>query len=164
MIFYFALKWLGLIHSPRARNIFIALWFGGGALLAVLFGATLGWEFIGVALPGGMMLGLFTYLVAFAVRAGKPTVAYTDTALWLAALTSLFVAHFIEIHFGIAIVTTRVYFWFFAAVFVALGVRALAMSDAENQAVMENIAAPPPPSQPKTTSRPRAPKTFQARP
>jgi hypothetical protein len=151
VIFYLALKWLGLIHSPRARNIFIALWFGGGALLAILFGVTLGWEFIGVALPGGMMLGLFTYLVAFAVRARKPTLAYSDTALWLAALTSLFVAHFIEIHFGIAIVTTRVYFWFFAAVFVALGVRAISMSDVENQNAAENLAAPSPPPTAKNT-------------
>lgn len=120
-VFYFALKWLGLIPSKRARNIFIALWFGGGLLLTVLFGFAFGWEFLGVALPGGMMLGMFTYLVAVALR-GKTTPHLTpESALWVVALTSLFVAHFIEIHFGIAIVSTRIFFWFFAAVFVVIG-------------------------------------------
>ena len=131
VIFYMALKWLGLMPSARARNIFIALWFGAGALFAVIFGFALGWEFLGVALPGGMMLGFFVYLVAFALRAGKPTTTYTNTALWLIALVALFVAHFIEIHFGIAIVSSRVYFWFFAAVFVALGARQIAMSETD---------------------------------
>lgn len=131
IIFYFALKWLGLITSARARNVFIAAWFGGGALIAVLFGFALGWEFIGVALPLGMMLGLFGYLVAFALRARSPVLPYTPNTLWLTALTALFVAHFIEIHFGIAIVSTRVYFWFFAAVLVAIGAHKLTMAEAQ---------------------------------
>lgn len=164
VIFYLALKWLGLIHSARARNLFIALWFGGGALLAVVFGATLGWEFIGVALPGGMILGLFAYLVAFAVRAGKPTTAYSQTALWLTALTALFVAHFVEIHFGIAIVSTRVFFWFFAAVFVALGARAIAMSDESAAPAAAPVpASAPPPTSKGTASAARA-KNVSATP
>ena len=137
-IFYFALKWLGLMPSARARNLFVALWFGGGFLLALIFGFVLGWEFIGVALPGGMMLGMFAYLVAVALRGrtqsnlqpSDSNLQSLDNArdklptsnLWLVALTALFVAHFIEIHFGIAIVSTRAYFWFFAAVFVAIGI------------------------------------------
>lgn len=155
IVFYLALKWLGLIPSPRARNLFIALWFGGGALLAILFGSTLGWEFIGVALPGGMMLGLFAYLVAFAVRSGKPTTAYTNTTLWLAALTSLFVAHFIEIHFGIAIVSTRLYFWFFAAVFVALGARVISMSHTDDRTAGENSESVVPSPPAKNSAAPR---------
>lgn len=162
IVFYLALKWLGLIPSPRARNLFIALWFGGGALLAILFGSTLGWEFIGVALPGGMMLGLFAYLVAFAVRSGKPTAAYTNTTLWLAALTSLFVAHFIEIHFGIAIVSTRLYFWFFAAVFVALGARAISMSHTGDRTGGENSESVVPASPVKNS--PASPRNKNAQP
>ncbi len=155
VVFYHALKWLGLIPSARARNFFIALWFGGGALLALGFGAALGWEFIGVALPGGMILGLFAYLVAFAVRVGKPAVAYTNTTLWLAALTWLFVAHFIEIHFGIAIAATRVYFWFFAAVFVALGARAIAMSETDTLKPETTVSAAPAALTPNVPAAPR---------
>lgn len=147
IIFYLALKWLGLIPSSRARNIFLALWFGSGALLTVLFGFALGWEFTGVALPGGMILGLFVYLVAFALRAGAPTTMYTTTTLWLTALIALVVAHFVEIHFGIAIVSTRTYFWLFAAVLVALGARGVSMNesgetlDAGENATAQELAA-----------------------
>ncbi len=139
VIFYLAVKWLGLAPTRRARNAFIALWFGGGILTALVFGAVLGWQFVGVALPGGMMLGFFAYLIAFALRrssggsarAGANEGGAPPNALWFIALTALFVAHFIEIHFGIAIVSTRVYFWFFAAVFVALGTRGAAMPDVQ---------------------------------
>lgn len=154
-VFYLALKWLGLLPSSRARNLFITLWFGGGALLALGFGAALGWEFIGVALPGGMMLGLFAYLVAFAARAGKPTTAYTATTLWLTALIALFVAHFIELHFGIAIATTRVYFWFFAAVFVALGARAISMSETDAVKTETTASAAPAASVQNAPAAPR---------
>lgn len=122
-IFYFALKWLGFISSARDRNLFVALWYGGGILLCVIFGLVFGWEFIGVALPGGMMLGMFTYLVSAALRGDHRSGLSAPLALLVVALTALFVSHFIEIHFGIAIVSTRVYFWFFAAVFVVIGTR-----------------------------------------
>ncbi len=121
-IFYFALKWLGLMPSTRARNLFVALWFGGGILFALIFGFALGWEFIGVALPGGMMLGMFAYLVVIALRGQSSSSLQSPiSSLWLVALMALFVSHFIEIHFGIAIVSTRMYFWFFAAVLVVIG-------------------------------------------
>lgn len=120
-IFYLALKWLGLIPSIRGRNLFVALWFGIGVVAAVVFGLALGWEYIGVALPGGMMLGMLLYLVAVALRGQTPIDLGSPKTLWLIALFALFVSHFIEIHFGIAILSTRVYFWFFAAVFVVIG-------------------------------------------
>ncbi len=149
-IFYFALKWLGLMPSARARNLFIALWFGGGILLALIFGFVLGWEFIGVALPGGMMLGMFAYLVAVALRGtarkgfNETSLQYPISGLWLVALTALFVAHFIEIHFGIAIVSTRMYFWFFAAVFVAIGIGRIEFQAKELSDEKELKSAPEP--------------------
>ena len=149
LVFYFALKWLGFMPSPRARNAFIAAWYGGGVLLAIVFGLALGWEFIGVALPGGMMLGLFAYLVVFAWRRGESIGIPNSSALWFVALVSLFVAHFIEIHFGIAIVSTRVYFWFFAAVFIALGTKRITMDDVADLETI--VAASPAPSLTNTT-------------
>lgn len=159
-IFYLALRWLGLMPSPRARNLFITAWFGGGSVLAIAFGLTLGWEFIGVALPGGMILGMFIYLVALTLRGSTRSVWNEPShSLWLVALTALFVSHFIEIHFGIAIVTTRVYFWFFAAVFVALGTRRIAMQESavpvesREQPVQKNLNPTAPPAKRKRAAQ-----------
>lgn len=122
-LFYYALKWLDFISSARQRNVFIALWYGTGIVLTLLFGAVMGWHFVGVALPAGMILGFFIYLVGIALVRGNSLAPALGTgrALWLIALVAVFIAHFIEIHFGIAIVSTRTYFWFLAAVFVAIG-------------------------------------------
>lgn len=149
VLFYSALKWLGLMPDKRARNLFIALWYGGGALLAVIFGLAFGWEFVGVALPGGMMLGMLTYLVIVALQ-GKSVANPQSpiTNVWLVALIALFVSHFVEIHFGIAIVSTRVYFWFFAAVLIAINVRGISF-DAE---VTEPVAVPAPATAPAPRS------------
>ncbi len=48
------------------------------------------------------------------------------------ALLSAIVAHFVEIHFGIAIAATRTYFWVYAALMVVIGTR-LALQPAEAQ-------------------------------
>lgn len=157
IVFYFALKWLGLVPSARARNLFVALWFGGGLVSALAFGATLGWHFIGVALPGGMMLGLFAYLIGFALRPAARTYTPPPDALWYIALIAMFAAHFIEIHFGIAIVTTRLYFWFFAAVLVALGSQRLASAEPN----VVSVTAEAKPSEPKPVA---PPPTGRAKP
>ncbi len=128
-IFYFGLKWLGFIHTPAERNLFIALWLIGGLVAALGFGWWRGWNFIGVALPFGMMLGFLIFLVVNALRArtaSSPDAAVSDRALWLTALIAAFIAHFIEIHFGIAIVATRTYFWFYAALLVVVGMNQMA--------------------------------------
>lgn len=159
VIFYFAMKWLGFMPSNRARNLFLALWFGGGLLLAVIFGLVFGWEFIGVALPGGMMLGMFVYLVIIALRAGPTALLNTPNALWLVALVSLFVAHFIEVHFGIAIVTSRLYFWFFAAVFVVVGTGRVQLGEAVPVVVpteSKPVAEPTPAANTPKRKRPTA--------
>jgi tetratricopeptide (TPR) repeat protein len=124
-VFYFALKWLGFINSTRERNGFIALWYLGGLLVALVFGQVMGWQYIGVALPAGMITGFFIYLVGFALLRGSEVHLNQDPAraLLLVSLLSVIVAHFVEIHFGIAIVATRTYFWFVAALLVVVGTR-----------------------------------------
>ena len=129
-VFYLGLKWLGFLQSRRQRNLFLLLWFGGGLVAAAAF-VTLGEPgYFGVALPVGMMVGLFLYLVAYAVylarRMGTLQDVSQDTGpqpyRWLIiALYTALMAHFIEIHFGIAIAATRTYFWMYAALFVAAG-------------------------------------------
>ncbi len=134
-IFYYGLKWLGLITSNAERNIFVALWLVGGFAFALIFGMWRGWHWIGVALPAGMIVGLLIFLVGDALRRFRTEVETPDArrALWLIALIAALIAHFVEIHFGIAIVSTRTHFWFYAALLVVLGLNRL--SDAEAQPV-----------------------------
>ncbi len=126
-IFYFGLRWLGLITTPGERNAFVALWLAGGFFAAIVFGAWRGWHYIGVALPAGMILGFFIFLVADVLRRYREKAAPLDPrrALWLCALIAALIGHFIEIHFGIAIVSTRLYFWFYAALLLVIGMNHL---------------------------------------
>ncbi len=132
-VFYYSLKWLGLLNSRRRRIVFLALIFGGGALSAVGFVVRLGPEFFGVGLPSGMLLGLGVFLSLHALWTvlrhnaepdAQATVASTPEPWRAVALISLFsaiVAHFTEIHFGIAIVSTRTHFWIFTGLLIVLG-------------------------------------------
>lgn len=127
-MFYFGLKWLGFVRTSSERNAFITLWLTGGALMSLLLGVWRGWHFIGVALPFGMIIGFFVFLVAIALRRSEVSAPNADAAraLWLCALLAALIGHFIEIHFGIAIVSTRTYFWFYLALLVILGTNKLA--------------------------------------
>ncbi len=123
-LFYFALKWLGLIPSPRHRNLFVGLWLAGGLVVVLIMRVWDGsWKFFGVGLPAGMMLGLFAYLAWFAFSASSERLEQAESPYrWLlTALLAAIVAHFIEIHFGIAIAATRTYFWIYAGLLVFAG-------------------------------------------
>lgn len=161
-VFYFGLKSLGMIQSNGQRITFIALWLGGGFVSALVFGLWR-WNFVGVALAFGMVVGFFIFLVLDALLAQKadqhandksPNVGPRvgrDTGLWITALLAAFIAHFIEINFGIAIVSTRTYFWFYAALLVVLGMNRLtdtaAVTSANSQAQIQPAAAPQAPAQ-----------------
>lgn len=130
-VFYYALKWLGLITTATRRTVFLALVVGGGAVSTVAFAIWQGPEFIGVGLPFGMLLGLIAFLTLYAL-VGLPReqaaegvaaaiVAEPWRAILLIGLFSAIVAHFTEIHFGIAIVSTRTHFWVYAGLMLVLG-------------------------------------------
>ena len=141
-VFYYGMKWLGLVNTPRRRNVFLGLVLGGGAVSAVAFVLWQGPEFFGVGLPFGMALGLIGFLTLYAlwampaahaenlsaygklpgvaaVNAGSSTDAWR--AITLISLFSAIVAHFTEIHFGIAIVSTRTHFWLFTGLMLVVG-------------------------------------------
>jgi len=122
-LFYLGLEWLGLCRTARDRNLFLALWLGMGVLAVLGFRLVDGsWRFFGVALPAGMMVGLFLYLVWQSLTmTGSREADTTPLRLLLIGLYAAVVAHFIEIHFGIAIAATRTYFWAFAALMVLAG-------------------------------------------
>jgi tetratricopeptide (TPR) repeat protein/O-antigen ligase len=123
-IFYYGLKWLGFITFTRQRNLFLGLYIGGGVLTAIGFMFTMGTEFLGVALPFGMMLGVLVYLALIALS-GQYETPQTEggrlRAIIIAALLAAIMAHFAEINFGIAIAATRLYFWVFSALLLLVG-------------------------------------------
>jgi tetratricopeptide (TPR) repeat protein len=125
-LFYYSLRWLGMIDNKRERNQFLALFFGCGIASAVgfeLWGQSTGtvkpFTFFGVALPAGMIVGLTLYVVLQALRGGEAP--RTPGRLLVAGLLGGLIAHFIEIHFGIAIAATRTLFFAMAGLLVVVG-------------------------------------------
>jgi tetratricopeptide (TPR) repeat protein len=124
-LFYYGLKWLGFATDRRQGIIYVILWTLGGILFAV--GARVldgSWRFSGVALAVGITFGFLVYLVVHALvlrdSEERREISFRDQIL-LIVLFSAIVAHFIEIHFGIAVAATRTYFWIYCALLVVTG-------------------------------------------
>jgi len=158
-IFYYGLKRLGFMETNRQRNLFLLLSIAGaiaGVFLPKLAEGT--YRLSGVGLPVGFIAGTSLYLMLSAAlfygrgqapasrRAShaadpllqKPGLPSLKKQLLLIGLFSAIVAHFIEIHFGIAIAATRVHFWVYAAVFVLLGLNRI-----QEEAVAGAMSAAP---------------------
>ena len=135
-IFYYALRWLGLMEGRRQRNLFLGLLTCGaalGVLVPVLADGSL--RLAGIGLPAGLIIGLIVYVTvdlllkpadnpsATDVSLGAPQSAAGDARrqLLILALLAAIIAHFVEIHFGIAIAATLTTFWTLAGVLVAVG-------------------------------------------
>ena len=136
-VFFFGLKWLGLIRNSWQKFTLVGLCIGGGILGTVATWAWRGPAYLGVGLPIGILLGLATYIfIVLLLATFRPMTVPNEAGqyqLWLLALLAAIVAHFVEIHFGIAIAATRTYFWVFAAALVAIGTRlALEPASAES--------------------------------
>jgi tetratricopeptide (TPR) repeat protein/O-antigen ligase len=144
-VFYYGLKWLGMITTNTRRNVFLGLVLAGGAIGAVSFVLWQGPEFFGVGLPFGMLIGLIAFLTVYALialprmaAAGSAAVQASPEAWRAIALIGLFsaiVAHFAEIHFGIAIVSTRTHFWIYTGLMLVLGFILPATTSASEPAV-----------------------------
>jgi len=144
-VFYYGFKWLGLVRNRRDMWIFVVLWIVGGIGGALGAWAWLGPPYVGVGIPLGVMGGIAIYVVIQSVQANANRqgvgAAGGRYSLWILALLSAVVAHFVEIHFGIAIAATRTYFWMYAGMMVVIGIR-LALQPDEDEAVMEAEVAP----------------------
>ncbi|MCS7059974.1 MAG: tetratricopeptide repeat protein, partial [Anaerolineae bacterium] len=101
----------------------------GGSVLSVLgFVAAVGISALGVGVAFGVALGLLLYLIVSALinvlsKIGPETrvnLSLRDQIIVIALLSAV-MAHFIEIHLGIAIASTRTHFWAFAAMMVVVG-------------------------------------------
>jgi tetratricopeptide (TPR) repeat protein len=126
--FYFGLKWIGLVSSRFEKVLFPVLWVLGGIAGAIGGILLQGPELFGVGVAVGVAVGITTYLVvsvlinSFSKRETTVNVniSLRDQVL-LIALLSAVMAHFIEIHTGIAIASTRTLFWAYAAMLVIVG-------------------------------------------
>jgi tetratricopeptide (TPR) repeat protein/O-antigen ligase len=111
------LRALGLLGDRREGRR-LAVLCAGGALLAVA-AARLGfsWAYVGVALPLGLAAGWAAFVLWRTLRGGP--VGTTPATLTLAGITAALLGHFVEIQFGPAVVTSRLYFWILAGLLAA---------------------------------------------
>jgi tetratricopeptide (TPR) repeat protein len=128
-VIYFAFRYLGVIRSRRDTWVFIGLLVGGallGALVVLLLAEGI---YLGVAVPTGVMAGVIFYLIYYALFSEThPAPADVSERLWpfaadrllMNALVAAVLAHYVEIHFGIAISATRLMFFVYVALMVAL--------------------------------------------
>ncbi len=124
LVFYYGFKWLGLVESRMQIILFYLLFVGGGIGSALGFYYWQGIAFFGVALPFGSIIGLIGYLTlnAIFIKQSEENNKYTpERAITLIVLLSAIMAHFVEINFGIAIVSTRTYFFVYAGLIVVAG-------------------------------------------
>lgn len=130
-VVHFAFHYLGVVRSRRDTWVLVGLWIGG-ALTAVVITFLLAEPvYLGVAVPIGVILGVIIYLIYYALFGRKETGAATDgeapslpfaaDRLLMNALVAAVLAHYVEIHFGIAISATRLYFFVYIALMYALG-------------------------------------------
>ncbi|MCB0116891.1 MAG: tetratricopeptide repeat protein, partial [Caldilineaceae bacterium] len=125
-IFYWSLRWLGLITGRRDLIVFLSFWLGGGAVLTGIFVTfDQSWRFFGVALPVGFIIGLILYLTLAVFIHPGARIEREDRRrqLLIIAILAAVTAHFVEIHTGIAIAATRTYFWVLAAMLLVVGMR-----------------------------------------
>ncbi len=118
-VFYYGFKWLGVLRTRFEGYLLIGLWIGMGLLVTAVFVVWRGPIYFGVALPFGSIGGLVLYLVYYALFARLPEGEETRPFAWdrllVTALIAATLAHYVEIHFGIAIASTRTHFFIYLA-------------------------------------------------
>ncbi len=142
-VFTYGFRWLGVVRSQRDRNLLIALWIGGAVAGALIIVSLLGLPYIGVAIPFGSIAGLVLYLIYYALFTGGAAAdadPFHVERLLLLGLVAAIIAHYVEIHFGIAIASTRVHFFLYVALMFLVGYLLPRLSE---EAEEEAAAAPP---------------------
>jgi len=163
-LFYLGLRWLGILPDGWRRTLFFALLAGGAAVAVVWTGVAIGPHFFGLAIPIGMAVGLLIYLIIYGVATPSDLEAAGEVhphTLLLIGIFSTFIAHFVEINFGIAIAATRTTFWTLAGVFVLLGLQQIVEEEqivprptprSQRRKKRRRRTAPAPPRRPSSSS------------
>ncbi len=139
--FYYGLKQLGVVNGKRERNLLVGLWFAGAIAASIVAMAVGGAVYLGVAAPFGSIIGLVIYLIYYALfgRAEAHTQVYNINTLVMVSLIAAMIAYYVEIHFGIAIVSTRTHAFVYTALIVVLA--GMMNTSAESEKLDEVIEA-----------------------
>ena len=125
-VFYYGFRWLNVIRSKRDGYLMVGLWIVGAIIGAVSMSAAISAEFVGVGIPAGSIGGLVVYLVYYAIFSsgeGDGVDPFDIDRLLLIGLVTAVLAHYAEIHFGIAIAATRLHFFAYVGLMFVLGYR-----------------------------------------
>jgi tetratricopeptide (TPR) repeat protein len=123
-VFYYGLKWQGLVKYSRDKLFFFICLIGGGIIGAITLIILKGIEYLGVGLPFGMIIGVVIYLTISALVSPSQNNNLENRnpySLLMIVLFAAIVGHFVEINFGIAIVATRTLFWTYAGLILVIG-------------------------------------------
>jgi len=135
-VFTCGLRWLGILPSDWRRTLFFALLAVGAATAVAATSIVIAPHFFGLAIPVGIVAGLFLYLIVYGLSAyWEPEAAPKahPHLILLISILSASVAHLIEINFGIAIASTRTTFWAYAGILVVAGMGLIRKQEAEPQ-------------------------------
>lgn len=118
------LSHIGFCNSNKDRYLFY-LFVLSGSILGALLPKILNHSFVlsGVGVCFGFVIAVAAYIITVPLRrrSWEPTVTGMGTQIIVVGVLAALTAHFVEIHFGIAIAATRLYFFSFAAILVVIG-------------------------------------------
>lgn len=149
-IFLYGLGWIGMMPTPRARNLFVGLWIGlgtSGGLAAILLGEP---KYLGIAVPAGTVAAIGLHLMICAVQFNQdkiPTALSRADQVLLAIFLAAVVSHYVEIQFAFGVASTRLLFWICAGMLVVIGSGKLAVepastdSEARSTPWISNVAS-----------------------
>lgn len=141
-VLFTAMQSLGLIATTQRRNVFWISGTTGGMFASAALWITQGPEFIGIAIPLGILGGTGGFLTWSALGGTSQRVSDPAIVLTAAGLLAALVSHYIETAFGIATITSRTYFWVLTGALLSL-----------------QFSAPAPIAEPATAAKPRKPRT-----
>ena len=159
--FIYGFQSVGMMPTKRERNLFIGLWVGlglAGGLATIVLREP---KYFGMGVPGGVLSAIIIYLVLYSItlyKGDQPITLRHEDRILFAGLLAAVVAHYIEIHFGIAIASTRTLFWTLAGVMVAVGsgwVQSEEPAPAPVQPAPSSTALRPQPARTSPTNVPR---------
>jgi tetratricopeptide (TPR) repeat protein len=129
------LKKIGFIFDRKQLITFYTCSIGGGVTITTILLIWKGSGYFGVGMPLGLVLGVILFMILSTPQwknvRSMTQPEYQRTLLFLGLMAAV-LAHSTELIFGFGITATRMYFWIFAGLLLALG---------DNLAIIGNVDA-----------------------